>query len=165
MAELLLSKGYEVHGIVRRASSSNNLARIQHLHDVRLHYGDMTDGSGLNAIVAAVRPDEIYNLAAQSDVGLSYDMSEYTTDVNSMGTLRLLNAIRSNKKLKSTRFYQASTWDMYGKVTGKKQDENTVLHPQSPYGMHRYDTTSNHFNFLFITLFPQLVPNCTPSGR
>jgi GDPmannose 4,6-dehydratase len=124
LAELLLTKGYEVHGLIRR-SSSFNTARIDHLYRDRhmasngrfvLHYGDMTDSGCLCALVASVRPDEVYNLAAQSHVKVSFEMPEYTTDVDAQGTLRLLGAIRMCGLERTCKFYQASTSELYGKV-------------------------------------------------
>ncbi len=142
LAELLLDKGYEVHGIVRR-SSSINTARIDHLYkdrhetDVRLflHYGDLTDSCNLCSIVAAVRPDEVYNLGAQSHVKVSFEMSEYTANVDALGTLRLLNAIRTAGLADTCRFYQASTSELFGKVAEVPQRETTPFHPRSPYAV------------------------------
>lgn len=149
LAELLLDKGYIVHGIIRR-SSSFNTGRIEHLFQGRskkessrstfgerlfLHYGDMTDSSNLCSIIAKTRPDEIYNLAAQSHVKVSFEMSEYTGDVDALGTLRILNAIRTCGLAKKTRFYQASTSELYGKVREVPQSETTPFYPRSPYGV------------------------------
>jgi GDPmannose 4,6-dehydratase len=142
LAELLLRKGYEVHGIKRRASSFNT-ERIDHLYrdphedDVRmrLHYGDLTDSTNLIRIVQQVRPDEIYNLAAQSHVGVSFETPEYTANADALGTLRLLEAIRILGLEKSTRFYQASTSEMFGKVREIPQSETTPFYPRSPYGV------------------------------
>lgn len=142
MAEFLLEKGYEVHGIIRRASTFNT-SRIEHLYadqrshregKMKLHYGDMTDTSSLIKIIATVRPREIYNLAAQSHVKLSFDLSEYTANVNAIGTLRLLDAVRTCGLDKDVKFYQASTSEMYGKVVETPQNENTPFYPRSPYG-------------------------------
>ena len=141
LAELLLSKGYEVHGIKRRASSFNT-DRIDHLyqdpheHDVhlRLHYGDLTDATNLIRIVQQVQPDEIYNLAAQSHVAVSFETPEYTANSDALGTLRLLEAIRILGLEKKTRFYQASTSEMFGKVQEIPQRETTPFYPRSPYG-------------------------------
>lgn len=131
LAELLLSKGYEVHGVVRR-SSSFNTGRIDHIRQrLKLHYGDMNDGSSLQRILQLVGPDEIYNLAAQSHVGVSFEMPEYTAASDALGPLRLLESIRS-LKLK-TRFYQASTSEMFGD-SPPPQHEETPLRPRSPYG-------------------------------
>lgn len=142
LAELLLEKGYEVHGIKRRASSFNT-SRIDHLYQdpheknvkLKLHYGDMTDSSNLMRIVQEVQPDEIYNLAAQSHVQVSFEMPEYTADVDSLGTLRLLEAIRILGLEKTCRFYQASTSELYGKVQETPQRETTPFYPRSPYGV------------------------------
>jgi GDPmannose 4,6-dehydratase len=143
LAELLLSKGYTVHGIIRR-SSSFNTSRLQHLyqdqHDpdhprMMLHYGDMTDSTNLVSIVSQVQPSEIYNLAAQSHVKVSFEMSEYTGDVDAIGTLRLLDAIRTCGLEKLVKFYQASTSELYGKVRTIPQNEDTPFHPRSPYGV------------------------------
>ena len=134
LAELLLSKGYEVHGIVRRASSFNR-ERIDHLclnfeiygKTFFLHYGDMTDSSRLTKLVYEIKPDEVYNLAAQSHVRVSFDMPEFTGDVDALGTMRLLEAIRESGLGKSVRFYQASTSELYGKVQEVPQRETTPL--------------------------------------
>lgn len=142
LAELLLSKGYEVHGIVRR-SSSFNTQRIEHLFqdphekDVRLHlhFGDMTDSGRLTQLCYEIRPDEIYNLAAQSHVRISFDMPEYSGDVDALGTLRLLEAIRASGIGREVRFYQASTSELYGKVAEVPQRETTPFHPRSPYAV------------------------------
>jgi GDPmannose 4,6-dehydratase len=141
LAELLLSKGYEVHGIKRRASSFNT-DRIDHLYqdphdrDVRLklHYGDLTDATNLIRIVQLVQPDEIYNLAAQSHVAVSFETPEYTANSDALGTLRLLEAIRILGLERRTRFYQASTSEMFGKVQEIPQRETTPFYPRSPYG-------------------------------
>ena len=139
LAELLLTKGYEVHGVVRRSSSMNR-GRIDHLQHANpshaegsrfvLHYGDMTDSGGLNRLVKTVRPDEIYNLAAQSHVQISFDQPEYTGDTDGLGTTRLLEAIRTTGL--PTRFYQASTSEMFG-LTPPPQSETSPFHPRSPY--------------------------------
>ncbi len=142
LAELLLGKGYEVHGIKRRASSFNT-SRIDHLYQdphekdvkLKLHYGDMTDSTNLIRIVQEVQPDEIYNLAAQSHVQVSFETPEYTADVDSLGTLRLLEAIRILGLEKTCRFYQASTSELYGKVQETPQRETTPFYPRSPYGV------------------------------
>jgi GDPmannose 4,6-dehydratase len=141
LAELLLGKGYEVHGIKRRASSFNT-ERIDHLYqdpherDVRmvLHYGDLTDATNLIRIVQQVQPDEIYNLAAQSHVAVSFETPEYTANSDALGTLRLLEAVRILGLTDKTRFYQASTSEMYGKVQEIPQRESTPFYPRSPYG-------------------------------
>lgn len=146
LAEFLLDKGYEVHGIIRR-SSSFNTARIEHLYldewvrDMHrrrlltLHYGDMTDSSSLIRIIGEVRPDEIYNLAAQSHVKVSFDVPEYTADVDATGTLRLLEAIRILGLEKQCRVYQASTSELFGKVRQVPQNEDTPFYPRSPYAV------------------------------
>jgi len=139
LAELLLEKGYEVHGIVRRSSSFNR-ERIEHLiqnpeiyrNSLFLHYGDMTDSSALNRILEKVGPEEIYNLAAQSHVRISFDLPEYTADVDALGVARLLDAIREVGLVGECRFYQASTSEMFGS-SPPPQDENTPFHPRSPY--------------------------------
>jgi GDPmannose 4,6-dehydratase len=141
LAELLLEKGYEVHGIKRRASSFNT-DRIDHLyqdpHDrgvrLHLHYGDLTDATNLIRIVQQVQPDEIYNLAAQSHVAVSFETPEYTANSDALGTLRILEAIRILGLEKKTRFYQASTSEMFGKVQEIPQSETTPFYPRSPYG-------------------------------
>ena len=142
LAELLLSKGYEVHGIKRR-SSSFNTARIDHIYedvhkeDARffLHYGDMTDTLNLVSLLQKIEPDEVYNLAAQSHVKVSWDCPEFTADTNAMGTLRLLESLRVTGLDKTTRFYQASTSELYGKIQEKIQNEKTPFYPRSPYGV------------------------------
>jgi len=141
LAEFLLDKGYIVHGIKRRASSFNT-DRIDHLyqdpHDPQrqfiLHYGDLTDATNLIRIIQEVQPDEIYNLAAQSHVAVSFETPEYTANADALGTLRLLEAIRILGLEKKTRFYQASTSEMYGKVRETPQKESTPFYPRSPYG-------------------------------
>jgi len=142
LSELLLKKGYEVHGIKRR-SSLFNTDRIDHLYqdqhdkDVKffLHYGDMTDSSNLIRIIQQVQPDEIYNLAAQSHVMVSFEMPEYTANCDAMGTLRMLEAIRTLGLQEKTRFYQASTSELYGKVQEVPQSETTPFYPRSPYAV------------------------------
>lgn len=146
LAEFLLEKGYDVHGIMRR-SSSFNTGRIEHLYldgwvrdmhrrrAIHLHYGDLTDSSSLIRIIGDVRPDEIYNLAAQSHVKVSFDVPEYTADVDAVGTLRLLEAVRILHLDKSCRIYQASTSELYGKVAEVPQSETTPFHPRSPYAV------------------------------
>ncbi|KAF4653943.1 hypothetical protein FOL47_010222 [Perkinsus chesapeaki] len=137
LAELLLDKGYEVHGIIRRSSHFNTY-RIDHLFDrLHLHYGDMVDSSNLCSIVGRVKPTEIYNLAAQSHVKVSFEMSEYTGDVVALGTLRLLEAIRTCGLEKQCKFYQASTSELYGLVAETPQTETTPFHPRSPYGVSK----------------------------
>ncbi|KMQ50665.1 GDP-mannose 4,6-dehydratase [Chitinispirillum alkaliphilum] len=140
LAELLLEKGYEVHGMIRRASYFNR-SRIDHLYkdphgkntSLFLHYGDMSDSSNMNRMVERIEPDEIYNLAAQSHVRVSFEVPEYTADVDATGTLRLLDAIKESGI--STRFYQASTSELYGKVQQIPQNEKTPFYPRSPYGV------------------------------
>lgn len=135
LSEFLLEKGYEVHGIVRR-SSVDRKERIEHLEsnpNFQLHYGDMTDSISLVKIVSAVKPDEIYNLAAQSHVKVSFEVPEYTADADAVGTLRLLEAIRMAGLEKTCRFYQASTSELFGKVQEIPQSETTPFYPYSPY--------------------------------
>ncbi len=142
LAELLLEKGYEVHGIKRR-SSSFNTDRIDHLYEAphvadrrfTLHYGDLTDSTNMIRIVQQVLPDEIYNLGAQSHVAVSFETPEYTANVDSLGTLRLLEAVRILGLTNRTRFYQASTSEMFGKVQETPQRETTPFYPRSPYGV------------------------------
>ena len=154
LAEFLLAKGYEVHGIKRRASSLNT-QRIDHLyqdpHDtnpkLKLHYGDLTDSSNLTRILQEVQPDEVYNLGAQSHVAVSFESPEYTADVDGMGTLRLLEAIRFLGLEKKTRFYQASTSELYGLVQEIPQRESTPFYPRSPYAvakLYAYWITVNY---------------------
>ena len=142
LAEFLLGKGYEVHGIKRR-SSSFNTERIDHIYEdvavhnnrFHLHYGDLSDSSNLTRIIKEVQPDEIYNLAAQSHVAVSFEAPEYTADVDALGTLRLLEAIRFLGMEKTTRFYQASTSELYGEVKEIPQKETTPFNPRSPYAV------------------------------
>lgn len=135
LAEFLLEKGYEVHGITRRASISNT-ARIDHLMGrITLHDGDLTDSSSLIRIIGMVKPDEIYNLAAQSHVQVSFDVPEYSGDVDALGVLRILEAIRILGLTSKTKFYQASTSELYGKVEEVPQRETTPFHPYSPYAV------------------------------
>jgi GDPmannose 4,6-dehydratase len=154
LAEFLLEKGYEVHGIKRRASSFNT-ERIDHLYEdphtkgrrFILHYGDLTDSSNLIRIIQQVQPDEIYNLAAQSHVKVSFDSPEYTADTDGLGTLRLLEAIRLLGLEKKTRFYQASTSELYGLVQEVPQKETTPFYPRSPYAcakLYAYWITVNY---------------------
>jgi len=154
LAELLLEKGYEVHGIKRRASSLNT-QRVDHIYEdphiensrFKLHYGDLSDSSNLIRIVSEVQPDEIYNLAAQSHVAVSFEAPEYTADVDALGTLRLLEAIRFLGLEKKTKFYQASTSELYGLVQEVPQNETTPFHPRSPYAvakMYAYWITVNY---------------------
>ena len=137
LAEFLLEKGYEVHGIVRRASISNT-KRIDHLitnNSITLHEGDLSDSSSLIRIISVVQPDEIYNLAAQSHVQVSFDVPEYSGDVDALGTLRVLETVRILGLTKKTRVYQASTSELYGKVEEVPQRETTPFHPYSPYAV------------------------------
>ena len=154
LAELLLEKGYDVHGIKRRASSFNT-DRIDHLYQdphernvrLRLHYGDLTDATNLIRIVQQVQPDEIYNLAAQSHVAVSFETPEYTANSDALGSLRLLEAVRILGLEKKTRFYQASTSEMFGKVQEIPQRETTPFYPRSPYGaakVYAYWITVNY---------------------
>jgi len=154
LAEFLLGKGYEVHGIKRRASSFNT-DRIDHLYqdphvdnrNLILHYGDMTDSSSLVRIIQAVQPDEVYNLAAQSHVAVSFEEPEYTANSDALGTLRLLEAIRILGLEKKTRFYQASTSELFGKVQETPQKETTPFYPRSPYAaakLYAYWITVNY---------------------
>ncbi|XP_013779479.1 GDP-mannose 4,6 dehydratase-like [Limulus polyphemus] len=143
LAQFLLEKGYEVHGVIRR-SSSFNTGRIQHLYkdplthtqgSMKLHYGDMTDGTCLLRLISQIRPTEVYNLAAQSHVKVSFDLSEYTANVDAVGTLRILDAIRTCGLESTTKFYQAATSELYGKVQEIPQKETTPFYPRSPYGV------------------------------
>lgn len=146
LAEFLLDKGYEVHGIIRR-SSSFNTGRIEHLYfdewirdmknnrSIELHYGDMTDSSSLIRIIQQIQPDEIYNLAAQSHVKVSFEVPEYTADTDALGTLRMLEAVRILGLEKKIRIYQASTSELYGKVQEVPQSETTPFYPRSPYAV------------------------------
>ena len=154
LAEFLLEKGYEVHGIKRRASSFNT-QRVDHIYEdphtdqarFRLHYGDLSDSSNLTRIIQEVQPDEVYNLGAQSHVAVSFESPEYTADVDALGTLRLLEAIRFLGLEQKTRFYQASTSELYGLVQETPQTETTPFHPRSPYAvakMYAYWITVNY---------------------
>jgi len=153
LTEFLLAKGYEVHGIIRR-SSTFNTSRIEHLYadphskpKMYLHYGDLTDSTCLVHIISQVRPTEVYNLGAQSHVKVSFDMSEYTGQVDALGTLRLLDAIRTCGLANSVKFYQASTSELYGKVIETPQKETTPFYPRSPYGvakLYAYWITVNY---------------------
>ncbi|PRP78116.1 GDP-mannose 4,6 dehydratase, partial [Planoprotostelium fungivorum] len=154
LTELLLSKGYQVHGIIRR-SSSFNTGRIEHLYadphekpDLYLHYGDLTDSSNLGNIISRVQPDEVYNLAAQSHVKVSFDMAEYTADADGVGTLRLLDAIRSCGLTDKVKFYQASTSELYGGVYKEATDETTPFYPRSPYAV------AKQFAFWIVVNYP-----------
>jgi GDPmannose 4,6-dehydratase len=154
LAEFLLNKGYEVHGIKRRASSFNT-ERIDHIYQdphvenakFKLHYGDLTDTSNLTRIIGEIQPDEVYNLGAQSHVAVSFESPEYTADVDAIGTIRILEAIRFLGLEKKTRFYQASTSELYGLVQEIPQKETTPFHPRSPYAvakMYAYWITVNY---------------------
>ena len=153
LAEFLLKKNYIVHGI-KRKSSSFNTQRIDEIFNDKkfrkrffLHYGDLTDTNSINTIIKKISPDEIYNLAAQSHVGISFKMPEYTTNVNSLGTLRILDAIKSLGLEKKTKFYQASTSELYGEIQEKKQSEKTKFYPKSPYASSKlfsYWITKNY---------------------
>ena len=135
LAELLLEKGYEVHGIIRRSSVPTTY-RIDHILDkLHIHEGDLSDSSSINKVIREVEPDELYNLAAQSHVGVSFEAAEYTGDVDALGVLRILEAIHSNGLDKKTKVYQASTSELYGKVEEVPQNENTPFHPFSPYAV------------------------------
>jgi GDPmannose 4,6-dehydratase len=135
LAEILLEKGYEVYGMIRR-SSSFNTARVDHIFgDIELVFGDLTDGSVLNQLMRTIRPDEVYNLGAQSHVRVSFDVPEYTADADAMGTLRLLDAIREEGV--QCRFYQASSSEMFGLAREVPQNEETAFHPRSPYGVSK----------------------------
>ena len=144
LAEFLLSKGYEVHGLKRR-SSSINTQRIDHIYEEPdqkdrrfiLHYGDLSDASNLVRIINEVQPNEIYNLGAQSHVAVSFELPEYTADINALGTLRLLEAIRILGLENKTRFYQASTSELYGLVQETPQTETTPFYPRSPYAVSK----------------------------
>lgn len=158
LAEFLLKKGYEVHGIIRR-SSTFNTERIEHLYieslirdlheskKINLHYGDMTDSTNLIRLIQQIQPDEIYNLAAQSHVKVSFDMPEYTAETDAVGTLRLLEAVRICNLVGKTKIYQASTSELYGKVQEIPQKETTPFYPRSPYGvakLYAYWITKNY---------------------
>ncbi|KAF9011915.1 GDP-mannose 4,6-dehydratase [Cyathus striatus] len=154
LTELLLAKGYQVHGLIRR-SSSFNTGRLHHLYEdqherpnkFKLHYGDLSDSTNLVYVIAQVQPTEVYNLGAQSHVKVSFEMAEYTGDVDGLGTLRLLDAIRTCGLEKHVRFYQASTSELYGKVVETPQSESTPFYPRSPYGcakLYAYWITVNY---------------------
>jgi GDPmannose 4,6-dehydratase len=147
LAELLLEKGYEVHGIIRR-SSSINTDRIDHIYqNIKLHYGDLTDSTNIVRVIQLVQPDEIYNLGAQSHVKVSFEMPEYTADVDAMGTLRVLEAVRLLGMEDRVRIYQASTSELYGLVQETPQKETTPFYPRSPYGvakLYGYWITKNY---------------------
>jgi GDPmannose 4,6-dehydratase len=147
LAELLLEKGYEVHGIIRR-SSQINTQRIDHLYqNIKLHYGDLTDSTNIVRVIQKVQPDEIYNLGAQSHVKVSFEMPEYTADVDGVGTLRVLEAVRLLGMENQVRIYQASTSELYGLVQETPQSETTPFYPRSPYGVAKiygYWITKNY---------------------
>ena len=142
LAEFLMAKGYEVHGLVRRSSSFNR-GRIEHLcirpeipsGEIQLHYGDMTDTPSLSRLISTIRPDEVYNLAAQSHVGISFKTPEYTGQADAMGALRILEAIKSTGLQDTCRYYQASTSELYGNAKENPQTESTPFHPRSPYAV------------------------------
>lgn len=158
LAEFLLEKGYEVHGVIRRSSSYNQerledilseeeAAALKNNKNFHLHYGDITDTSNVIRLISEIRPDEIYNLAAQSHVRVSFDMPEYTADVDALGTLRILEAVRILGLTEKTRIYQASTSELYGKVQEVPQKETTPFYPRSPYGvakLYGYWITKNY---------------------
>ena len=150
LAELLVEKGYQVHGLIRRASSYNT-SRIDHLrqlsNNITLHYGDLSDSSNLNRLIKEIAPDEVYNLGAMSHVAVSFESPEYAADVDAIGTLRILEAIRVNGLAQKTRFYQASTSELYGLVQEIPQRETTPFYPRSPYAvakMYAYWITVNY---------------------
>lgn len=142
LAEFLLKKGYQVHGVKRRTSLINT-KRIDHIYqepnidhrNLILHYGDLTDATTLNRLIYEIKPDEVYNLAAQSHVAVSFEQPEYTADSDALGALRILESIRSIKKIKKIKYYQASTSELYGLVQESPQNENTPFYPRSPYGV------------------------------
>jgi len=153
LTELLLEKGYVVHGVKRR-SSSPNTSRLESFYEERqaatrffLHYGDVTDGANLFSLIQKIQPDEVYNLAAQSHVKVSFELPEYTGEVDGLGTLRILEAIRASGLTHKTRFYQASTSELYGLVQETPQTETTPFHPRSPYAvakLYAYWATVNY---------------------
>ncbi|CAF4643050.1 unnamed protein product [Rotaria socialis] len=155
LTEFLLEKGYQVHGVIRR-SSSFNTGRINHLYEnpsshkegaMKLHYGDLNDSSSLVKLIASIKPTEVYNLGAQSHVKISFELSEYTADVDAVGTLRILDAIRTCGLERDVRFYQASTSELYGKVQEIPQSETTPFYPRSPYAaakLYAYWITINY---------------------
>ena len=154
LSRFLLKKNYKVHGVIRR-SSSFNTQRIDDIYqdyfkknkNFFLHYGDLSDSSSIKQIINKAKPSEIYNLGAQSHVKVSFEVPEYTADVNALGTLRILECIKDNHKIKKIRFYQASTSEMFGNINKKKQNENTPFYPRSPYGaskLYSYWITRNY---------------------
>ena len=166
LAEFLLKKNYVVHGVKRR-SSSFNTGRIDHLYQdphernrkFILHYGDVTDSISVSEIIKKVKPNEIYNLAAQSHVAVSFEVPEYTANADALGPLRILEAIKFHKLIKKTKFYQAGTSEMFGKVLETPQNEKTPFYPQSPYGVakvYAHWITKNYreaYNFLLVMAF------------
>ena len=162
LAEFLLEKGYEVHGITRRASLANT-ARIEHIMDkITLHDGDLSDSSSLIRIINIVQPDEIYNLAAQSHVQVSFDVPEYSGDVDALGVLRILEACRILGLTKKTKVYQASTSELYGKVEEVPQRETTPFHPYSPYAVAKqYGFWIDDCDTFGVKFFFYIVNNST----
>lgn len=148
LAELLLEKDYEVHGLVRRASTGINTKNIDHIKDkIKFHYSDMSDCANVRNVILSVKPDEVYNLAAQSHVSVSFEMPTFTADVNAVGVLKILEAIRTLSKEKQCKFYQASTSELYGKVRETPQTEKTPFYPRSPYAvakLYAYWITVNY---------------------
>lgn len=148
LAELLLEKDYEVHGLVRRASTGINTKNIEHIKDrIKFHYSDMSDCANVRNIILTVKPDEVYNLAAQSHVSVSFEMPTFTADVNAVGVLKILESVRTLSKEKKCRFYQASTSELYGKVRETPQTEHTAFYPRSPYAvakLYAYWITVNY---------------------
>ena len=150
LAELLLEKGYEVHGIIRR-SSTPNTERLDsfknNIQQIKLHFGDLTDSLSINKIIKQIRPNEIYNLGAQSHVAVSFEEPEYTAQTDALGALRILEAVRMNGLKNTTKIYQASTSELFGKITENPQNEQTNFHPRSPYGvakLYAYWITINY---------------------
>ena len=177
LAELLLDKGYEVHGIKRRASSFNT-TRIDHLYRdphelgeqgqpprLKLHYGDLSDGSNLQRIIEQVQPDEIYNLGAQSHVAVSFEAPEYTANVDALGTLRILEAVRICGLTEKTRIYQASTSELYGLVQEKPQRDTTPFHPRSPYGVAKLYAYWITVNYRRLTECMHVMAFCLTTNR
>lgn len=148
LAEFLLSKGYEVHGLIRRNSNNDITPNITHIRDkIKLHYGDLSDSANLRNLLMTLKPDEVYNLAAQSHVHVSFELAEHTTDANAVGVLRLLEGLRLLNDIKPVKFYQASTSEMFGHVQQVPQNENTPFYPRSPYGvakLYAYWITVNY---------------------
>lgn len=148
LAELLLEKGYEVHGLVRRLSTGTNTQNIEHIKDkIKFHYNDLSDCANVRNIILSVKPDEVYNLAAQSHVSVSFEMPTFTADVNGVGVLKILESVRLLSKEKECKFYQASTSELYGKVRETPQTEKTPFYPRSPYAvakLYAYWITVNY---------------------